>query len=121
MKETDSVAPAYVNKYSEGLMVDIGLEFQETICHYCKTTDEMNGSVVTWALVYSLDKSGELQVYVVFRGTQTVLDGVIDVSALPMAVPFTDTNSNDWNNGSLHLHSGIYLGYTGCEGPLENG
>ena len=100
-----SVAPTNVNDYSDGDMVIIGKDFPDITCYYCKTIDEMRGSLVMWALVYSLDASGELQIYIVFRGTQTVFDAVIDISAVPIKVPFTASDDGE----TLDLHSGIYL------------
>jgi len=110
-KGDTSVTPVNVNDYSEGDMVRIAKEFPDITCHYCKSIDELVGSIVMWALVYSIDESGELQVYIVFRGTQTALDAVIDASAVPIPVPFTSpgitTSTQDGTN--VNLYSGIYI------------
>lgn len=71
------------------------------LCHAYHPSNEMKGELITWALVYTKSEA-ELVVYLVFRGTHTLQDVVIDLSYVPFVV------NNPINpSQSLMLHSGI--------------
>jgi Lipase (class 3) len=65
--------------------------------------DEFSGKLATWAVTYRATQEGVI-VFVVFRGTVSVQDMVIDLSLVPTAVPNPENV-----NQPLMLHSGIYL------------
>ena len=66
--------------------------------------NEFLGKLATWAVTYDSTNDGCI-VFVVFRGTVTVQDMIIDVSLVPQDV----TNPQDINGPPLKIHSGIYL------------
>jgi len=66
-------------------------------------TNEFKNELTTWA-VLTMVKGNTLTVYIVFRGTHTKQDAVIDLSLLPMKV--TNPENADV---PLLLHSGIYI------------
>lgn len=91
-------------------------------CHAYHPINEMVGELMSWAIVYT-ETNGVMTIYLVFRGTQSLQDGLIDVSYVP--IPVENPNSKFSRpesakaaattsivkgklTGDLLLHSGIF-------------